>query len=182
MTSFGPDEAAERKRLFRRIAREFPGALRELDSLSRRQLEVRAAAVDEALSLLERGEAPLLRGQWLAVIADYHRHLREALAVKRWIARRLPRKGEIPSDVVDAFLERLERGQRLVGGAARMGWSPPQRAALAAWLAIHHAPPGGSLLEWVWSRLEERHGLPRAELQGLVFEGQVEGRPPSPAA
>ncbi|HWV37812.1 MAG TPA: hypothetical protein VN033_04970 [Vulgatibacter sp.] len=79
---FDDVEARDRKRAFRRIAREFPGALRELDSLPASALRRRAAAVERA-----RAAPPdTPREPWIDLALDFHRIVRMILAVRRWAA------------------------------------------------------------------------------------------------
>ncbi|AKU91002.1 hypothetical protein [Vulgatibacter incomptus] len=185
LQSFGPDEAAARKREFRRIARSFPGALRELDSLSAEVLERRAREVDEALERLCHGEAGCPDGSWIALAIDFHESVRECLATKRWLSARVPRGGGVSDDVVDAFLRRRERLCRLstalearsTQGPPPAGQSPAtgltgssiDRAEVSAVLTEHWRPPGGRLLALVWTALEMRHGRPRADLEASLF-------------
>jgi hypothetical protein len=60
----------------RELAREFPGCLRELDTLGATELARRAAAVDNAATGGPREE-------WMAWIWGYHRLMRAALALRR---------------------------------------------------------------------------------------------------
>lgn len=63
--------------VLRSLAREFPGSLRELDTLGAAELARRAARVEEAA---EAGEAT---EPWMAWIARYHALMRSALAIRR---------------------------------------------------------------------------------------------------
>lgn len=74
------ESAAEARPALRALAREFPGALRELDALPMEEIEARLAAL-RALAAGGR-EAP-----WMRVLESYHRHFRGALALKGAIAR-----------------------------------------------------------------------------------------------
>lgn len=82
---FEEAEALERKRAFRRIAREFPGALRELDSLPASVLRERAEAVEAARS----APAGATIEPWIPLALDFHAIVRALLA-----ERRRPRGGE----------------------------------------------------------------------------------------
>lgn len=64
----------------RAIAREFPGALRELDTVRLADLDARATAL-EASARAERDIAP-----WMTFLCDYHAWLRAALLVKLRVA------------------------------------------------------------------------------------------------
>ena len=67
-----PDERAEDRARLRALAEEFPGALRELDTLSTEEIDRRAEAC-------ERGEpAP-----WMDWMAAYHATMRAALELRR---------------------------------------------------------------------------------------------------
>lgn len=211
-TCFEPAEALERKRLFRRVAREFPGALRELDSFPAARLEARAARIEDELRHLRGAAASPVHdagadprrdeprrlggravatvndadiasrddgvrgdvapGEWASIVLDFHRTLREALMVKRWIARRLPRGGDIPEALVGDFTKRLDRMYRLRGErAGAAGSASRRRDEHAELLARHLRPPGGRVLPLVWARLEQRHGKARAELEEMIFGG-----------
>lgn len=70
-------------RTLRRLAREFPGALRELDALPMPALEDRARAVDEAARTSARLE------RWIEWMMAYHESMRTVLAVRsRLLSRR----------------------------------------------------------------------------------------------
>jgi len=165
--SFEAAESRERKRLFRRVAREFPGALRELDTLESAQLAARAERVEEAIDRLERGGEAPQPGQWLALVLDFHQTLRDALMLKRWLARRLPPGGGITGEVVEEFDRGLARLRRIRGLRVHR----PQLAAheQAALLRDHLRPPGGRLLSLIWGELEARHGRSRVELEQMLF-------------
>ncbi|HEX4459734.1 MAG TPA: hypothetical protein VIA18_17270, partial [Polyangia bacterium] len=76
-----PDDAARAE--LRAVARRWPGALRELDSLATDELERRAAAcvADDA--------AP-----WVGWMARYHELMRAALALRRGVTQRTPGAGQ----------------------------------------------------------------------------------------
>lgn len=63
--------------VLRSLAREFPGCLRELDTLGAAELAQRAARVAEAAAAGAASEP------WMAWIARYHRLMRAALAIRR---------------------------------------------------------------------------------------------------
>jgi hypothetical protein len=64
-------------RTLRRLAAEFPGALRELDALPTAELEARAGAVAVASRSASRLEP------WMEWMIAYHETMRTALAVRR---------------------------------------------------------------------------------------------------
>lgn len=189
---FEGDEAAVRRRIFRRLAREFPGALRELDSSSAETLGLRWRQVEEALRTLDRdgfdGQPP-----WIAVVADYHQSLRAALRVRRWLAFRLERGADaIPPAILEEFAERLVRLGRMRGVTGRethrhgasAGAGPGDCSLLDHQLERLFGlnlrgleqrlqglicPQDGRLQSVVWAELEAIHGLGRAELERLIF-------------
>ncbi len=63
--------------VLRSLAREFPGCLRELDTLGAAELARRATRVAEAAAAGAASEP------WMAWIARYHRLMRAALAIRR---------------------------------------------------------------------------------------------------
>jgi hypothetical protein len=99
-----PDETPEQKGELRQFAAEFPGALRELDTLASDEIDRRRAALEHAAA----GGAV---EPWMEWMHAYHALMRAALAVKRALARgplddaaraRLAAAG---SPVDDAFLD-----------------------------------------------------------------------------
>jgi hypothetical protein len=63
--------------VLRSLAREFPGCLRELDTLGPTELARRAARVEQA------AEAGAATEPWMSWIARYHSLMRAALAIRR---------------------------------------------------------------------------------------------------
>jgi len=161
MKEFGTEEVASRTVEFRRVAREFPGALRELEISSARVFETRAKLVAREIEALRRG-APAVSPacRWMVIAVDYHATLREALAVKRWLSERVRGGGELTPGLLSEFLE----------------WhgSYPHRHSLVGpagieFLEAHRRPPGGRLHSLVWEALAKKHGLTRRELERAVF-------------
>jgi len=157
---FPPEELSARKDAFRLIAGEFPGSLRELDTTTGEELRAKAEAVEIELATLAADptlSAPA--AAWIRVVVDYHATLRELLAMKLWLARRIGRDGEVTDDVAADFDAWLATYPHRVS---------PRTHDLAFLRALHH-PPGGRLHPLVWEELAERHGLDRRELKQLVF-------------
>lgn len=162
--AFGGEEGRERLAELRRLAREFPAALRELERATTAQLEARARAVEEELAALRRDPARQAPGPlWMRVVLDFHVRLREALALKLWLARRLPRGG--PPEAIT-----LE----LVAAYRAFAGLPEDAAVEPAWLHRHLHPPEGRITSLVWEALTEKYRLPRETLERLVF-----GYPPA---
>lgn len=160
LTGFSAEEGRERRRAFTRLAREFPGALRELEVLSAGQLRERLLQVEEAAHLVEVRVLP----PWMALVLDYHRSLRQALGVKRWLARRMRGDRRLEEQVVEAFRLRNLRLRRL-------GLASPELEgeALRAHLELHLRPPEGRLLSLVWTELAARHGEAPSTLEARIF-------------
>jgi len=72
----GLDGAVDERARLRALAAEFPGALRELDSLSMEEMRARAGAL-EAVGL-DAGVEP-----WMTAMAGYHALMRAALGIRR---------------------------------------------------------------------------------------------------
>src|SRR4051812_9451086 len=84
LTRFNSKEARARSAAFRRVAREFPGSLRELDTPPAEVLLGRHDAVLEAQRAFDAGTRAVLP-LWMELAIAYHGQLREALAIKRWL-------------------------------------------------------------------------------------------------
>jgi len=69
--------------VLRSLAREFPGCLRELDTLGAPELARRAACVAEAATAGAAREREPEPEPWIAWIARYHKLMRVALAIRR---------------------------------------------------------------------------------------------------
>jgi hypothetical protein len=141
---FSDEEGEERRRAFKRVARAFPGALRELDACSAALLERKARAVEAAMA---SGDVP----RWVEVVLDFHETLREALAVKLWLAVRLGRGGRLSPSIVGEFVQAHGRDVD------------------AAFLERHLHPPGGRVLALVWEAVGARQGLTPDEIRAAVF-------------
>lgn len=128
----------------RPLAREFPGALRELDALPMALLEQRLRAVSEA----ERGGPS---EPWIEWMLAYHERMRLALDAKQRLG------GARPTDV-----ERIEKV------AAELSLEPSAKAG-ADFVARVSDPPGGRLNRLVFELLEQELGRPRAELEQILF-------------
>ena len=90
-----PTTEAPRDEL-RRLARQYPGSLRELDRLPLESIAARIAALEAVLELTREPEA------WMSLQVSYHGFMRATLRVKRW-AR------EWPEDAAEARRRLAER-------------------------------------------------------------------------
>jgi hypothetical protein len=140
-------EGDRRRAAFRRLAEEFPGALRELE-LPVAVLEARAAAVADELARVEAGRN--IGRLWVRVILEFHQLLADVLESKMWLARRVGPHGTI--------------GDEDLGALVRFRGRPIGREEAEE---LHH-PPGGRVVEIVWRALVERHGVSRDTLRELV--------------
>jgi hypothetical protein len=134
--------------VLRPLAREFPGALRELDSLPLGLLERRLEAVVEA----EAGATPETWIQWMLA---YHARMRLALAAKRRL------RGAGPGNV------------GLMAQVANEVSLEHATVCEADFVARAARPPCGRLNRLVFELLEQELGHPRAELEQTLFPRQA---------
>jgi hypothetical protein len=128
----------------RELARDFPGCLRELDTLGLAELERRAAALAAAAA----GGA---REPWMAWISAYHLLMRAALQVKRKVTRGAPLgDGELTALAVQ------------VSAAARISVDLGFIRAVAS-------PPEGRLGVIVLRQLGASFGVPAGEIAAVLF-------------
>lgn len=139
------------------LAERWPGALREIDELDLTTVIGRIDALDRALEAHVPNDATI--EPWMVAQARFHRLLRGALAVKRWLGR----TGREPSTTADVRARLLDAisNQRLSDDAAL--WVDDVASIVR--------PPGGRLLVLVFTRLERELGLPALELRESVFGG-----------
>jgi hypothetical protein len=145
---------------FRRVARAFPGALRELDKSSARLLAAKAAAVAAEVESL-RQDPTRAAPTWIVIVLDYHATWRELLAIKLFLARRRRVPAPLSSDDIEAcrlWYDTLPAADR------RVGWPLDAES-----LDRLRRPPGGRVTPFVWRHLSERHGLSEAALVEVVF-------------
>lgn len=143
--------ARARPRLVR-LAREFPGALRELDALPMETIEERLAALERAL--LDASEV----APWMPAQSAYHALSRGALRAKRWLA------GE---KVVDDALR-----ERFVSFATKQRAHPRRVQELLAWaddLSALATPPDGRISRAVLAKAALRLEITVAEARALVL-------------
>jgi hypothetical protein len=126
------------------LAREFPGALRELDILPLHLLDRRLHAVLDA----ERGATP---EPWIEWMLAYHERMRLALRAKALL------RGAGADD--PTLIAQIESELRLEASA-------PCQAEFVARVA---RPPRGRLNSLVFETLEQELGLPPNELEQTLF-------------
>ncbi len=137
--AYDSDRAVADPTQLRALAAEFPGALRELDSLGVAEMGTRA----EALEAVAVG-GPV--APWMTAMAGYHALMRAALGVKR--------AGSDPN-AVRAALDALH-------GSTGITLDAKDLAAIAR-------PPRGRLGVFVFARLGEALGRPPEELWQEMF-------------
>lgn len=130
--------------VFRALARAFPGSLNELDTLPLEDVDAREAE-------LRRAAAGGDVAPWMIWLSDYHALLRAAL----WLKVRLGRGAELDPG----------RAEALAGDASEHA----RTAVDASFVRAVARPPGGRLVAVVFSRLEETHGRPAAEIKCALF-------------
>jgi hypothetical protein len=135
-------EAVPPPHVFKALAREFPGCLRELDTLALDEVDARARALAAAA---EGGPT----APWMEWLGGYHALLRAALRIK-------PRAG---AGLSDARAEALARDASAFAGVE----------VDAAFVRAVAAPPGGRVVGVVFARLSRLHGCPVAEMKAALF-------------
>jgi hypothetical protein len=155
-----PDEAARAE--LRAIARQWPGALKELDSLDTDELERRAAAC------LADDAAP-----WVGWMSRYHELMRAALALRRGVTQRTLGAGATRE--TGSTAETREPGStdqtRETGGtgATRETTNGGDSAVDEAFARAVARPQHGRLNVVVFGRLAAEVGRPAAELWNTLF-------------
>lgn len=139
-------EAVPPRETFKALAREFPGCLRELDTLPLEEIDARAAALGGAA---EGGPA----APWMEWLAGYHALLRAALRIK----------ARARGDLDDARAEALGRDASAFAGVE----------VDATFVREVASPPDGRVVGVVFSRLERLHGGEAAAMKRALFPGRA---------
>jgi len=134
------DETAEDRAALRQIAAEFPGALRELDTLPTEEIAARERALEAAA---QGGPVE----PWMAWMHGYHALMRAALALKRRGGGRAP--------ITDDALQAIARATGVTLDDAFV-------RAVAS-------PPSGRLMAVVFDRLAAEHGVARSVIWDALF-------------
>jgi hypothetical protein len=156
----GRDHAPSRDEL-RALAREFPGALAEIDRIPPTVLARRAHELDALLAhdpLPPAASWPVWIRGWLGV----HRGLRGALAIKAWLAGRR---------VIDADTERA-----LAQAMPQLSFADEARDWLDA-LPDVAAPPRGRLVDLVFDRVARELAIDVPRLRALLMPRIDEATP-----
>jgi len=130
------------------LARQFPGALREIDDLELDEIHRRIERLDAILHGSGEPDA------WMEAVGAFHALARGALAVKRWLDGRK----KVDATVEAAFAADLRRA--LLPEEVR-GW--------ASDLARIAAPPGGRVTDLVLARVADQLGITPREVRRLIF-------------
>jgi hypothetical protein len=131
-----------------RLALEFPGSLREIDTLPLELIVVRIRMLRAAERRVARAEP------WMVAQVLFHRYARGALAIKRWLAGRKT----ITPDVRAAFGTFL--GARGHDAEVELFADSLERIA---------CPPGGRLMDVVHEHVARTLDVTTAEARALVF-------------
>jgi hypothetical protein len=159
---FDEHEKAERLDTFRRVAREFPGALRELDATSATVLARKLRAIEDELAAFDADPAREAPGRfWVTIVLDYHTLLRDALADKLWLARRLGRTGVLGEQDLEEFL-----AWRALRADA---WPWRTHTPGRAYVDTLRRPPRGRIHILVWRELAAHHDVDPESLAVAVF-------------
>jgi hypothetical protein len=129
------------------LARDFPGALREIDELPIDVIRERIAALAAAEQDGSRAEP------WMLAHLSFHRLARGALAAKRWLEGR-----PLTPDLAAAFALALP--------------TLPNAADAASWaseLAAIAEPPRGRIMDLVYARLAAELGIDVAAARAAVM-------------
>jgi hypothetical protein len=141
------------RRAMAALALEFPGALREADALSLRELEHRVSA----LRAVERARTP--SALWMEAISGFHALTRGALCAKAWLRGRKT----LDKEALVAF--RAESAA-LCYGAEASAWGDD--------LARLANPPRGRVTDLVFDRLAVQLEVDPREARRLVFGHRLE--------
>ena len=135
----------------RALSREFPGALRELDTLPLAEIDRRKRALEAAAG----GETV---ETWMTWMSAYHATMRAALFVKARLARSKVLSAEFVTTVQRDVSQRigLEIEETLVRAVAR--------------------PPEGRLNRLVFERLGQKFGVAADEIWDALFPARRAGR------
>jgi hypothetical protein len=129
------------------LARDFPGALREIDELP---IDVIRARID-ALTIAENDDS---RAEpWMHAHAIFHRLARGALATKRWLEGRA-----LTPDLEAAFADALPT---LSNAREAADWATD--------LAAIAEPPRGRIMDLVFARLAAELGVDEASARAAVL-------------
>jgi hypothetical protein len=133
----------------RKLARDFPGSLRELDRLPLAVIEQRLAALEDVLARAAQPEA------WMGLQVSYHGFMRATLRIKRW-SRELP---DDPAEVLRAL------AARYVAGA-----DEPELSFFAAdVIVVIRRPPQGRLNPFVLDAVARHHGTTVEAVLGALM-------------
>jgi hypothetical protein len=137
--------------VLRALAREFPGALRELDTVALDEIDRRRHALSDAA---DGGTIE----PWMAWMAAYHAAMRAALSVKARVAR--------SASLSDALARTLA-----ADASRRSGLSVDE-----AFVRAVASPPDGRLNVVVFRRLGREFGVPPDAMWEALFPSRRAGR------
>jgi hypothetical protein len=151
--------AADPRPALTRLARDFPGALRELDALPFEVIEARLSELNRAV------DDPVCVEPWMRAQVEYHALTRGALAAKRFLSEQTAIDESMGRDLIRArFAER-----------ARDTDAPEELLAWADDLESIANPPSGKITAAVFTKLAARLGVSLALARALVLPLPSEG-------
>ena len=145
--------ALPERAVFKALARELPGCLKELDTLPLEEIDARAAALAEAAQ-----GGPIL--DWMAWLAGYHALQRAALRIRIRSTRPTRSTRSTQSRTVDEA-----RATILAEDAAAHSGAAIDPAFVHAVMR----PPGGRINPVVFARLAHLHGATAATIKRALF-------------
>lgn len=134
-----------------RLAEEYPGALREIDSLP---LELIAGRI-EALRIAEL--QPSHVEAWMTAQVTFHRYARGVLVTKRWLAGR--------KTITPALRAAFVRAVRTMPRGSEAELFADELDAIAS-------PPRGRLMDLVHTKVARALDLTEAQARALVFRAR----------
>jgi len=123
-----------------RLAKEFPGALREIDRLPAHVIEERIRDLDTAM---QPDAAPL---PWMTAQLAFHAQARAVLSAKKWL-----------------------RGRKTIDAATRAAFVAAHPDLAAIDLAAVAAPPGGRVMNVVYTNVAAELGIDIEAARRLVL-------------
>jgi hypothetical protein len=136
------------------LAREFPGALRELDTLPIAEIQLRREALAAALG----GDSP---ARWITWMIAYHATMRAALAIKARLARA------------------RDRGTLSEGLVRQLAVEIAQQTALPvdeAFVRAVSQPPARRVNAAIFERLGREFGVPAEDMWETLFPARRKRR------
>jgi hypothetical protein len=147
------EEKRARQKVCRQLAREFPGALRELDGLDEKAIQQRLGYIKSGVA----GKTNDKVTKWVRLVWDFHKLWLEAFAIRGWLRERCASDWD-QREFAGWFAKHPHKFTAL----QELG--PEQ-------MSMYLRPARGRLSSWIWILLSRRHGLSRQEAEEAYFGG-----------